>query len=67
MKPPLEQALRCPVPGCRVIIRAWTGLQELEKFIQHYARSHKCHMTMEEALERRVQAERQGNIHHKGG
>lgn len=62
-----DNVFRCPVPGCRVIIRAWTGLQELHKLIRHYERVHGCRMDLNEALERRAEAERQGNIHHKGG
>jgi len=33
--------LICPHVGCNTVIRALTGLQELRKMRQHFARKHK--------------------------
>jgi len=32
--------LICPYDGCKTVIRALTGLQELNKMRQHFARKH---------------------------
>ena len=49
--------LKCPVPGCKKIIRGMTGLQELQKLRSHYERAHLARITMEEALELRRRIE----------
>lgn len=59
--------LRCNVPGCKGIIRALTGLQEIEKLRYHYYRFHHCRLTVQQALELRVHIEESGNQHRKGG
>jgi hypothetical protein len=46
--------LRCQVPGCHVVIRALTGLRELHKLQEHFARAHLARLTMDEALELRA-------------
>lgn len=50
--------LRCQVRGCRAVIHALTGLQELDKLIRHYRRVHLARLTMAEALELRALWER---------
>lgn len=50
--------LRCHVPGCRVVIRALTGLQELQKLQRHLKRAHLATKTMSEVLETRAEWER---------
>lgn len=49
--------LQCEVPGCRVIIRATTGLQELQKLMKHYERAHLVRLSMDEALKLRARME----------
>lgn len=49
--------LRCQVPGCRKVIHAMTGLQELDKMRNHMARAHLAHITPAEALEKRAEWE----------
>lgn len=51
--------LRCQVPGCRHVVRAFTGLQELDKMRKHLARAHLAKITPGEALELRAKWERQ--------
>ena len=65
--PGFGEGLKCPVPGCKTTIHAMTGFQEIEKFRKHYFRVHGCDMTMQEALQRRVIAEDNGNVRNKGG
>jgi len=43
--------LKCPYPGCKHIIRAFTGLQELNKMQSHFARKHDKRMNLNDALE----------------
>lgn len=45
--------LVCPRDGCRRVIRAMTGLQELDKLVKHYARVHGINITFADALELR--------------
>jgi len=49
--------LKCEVPGCRTTIRAFTGLQELQKLIKHYWRAHHARLSMNDALELRSRME----------
>ena len=42
--------LKCPYPGCKTVIQALTGLQELQKMRQHFNRKHRKKLTLEEAL-----------------
>ena len=46
--------LKCSVPGCKKIIRAFTGLQELVKLQAHIKRCHRANWNMNETLENRV-------------
>jgi len=46
--------LVCHVPGCKKVIRALTGLQELMKLRQHMRRAHGANWDMNQALENRV-------------
>lgn len=46
--------LKCPVQGCKRIIRALTGLQELMKMQKHFARCHRASINIREALEYRA-------------
>jgi len=46
--------LKCTVPGCKKVIVAWTGLQELMKLRQHMARAHRANWNMDQALNNRV-------------
>lgn len=50
--------LRCQVPGCRTVIRALTGFQELEKLRMHLYRVHLAYKHMDEVLETRAEWER---------
>jgi hypothetical protein len=52
-----DDGLRCEVPGCRTTIHAFTGLQELQKLIQHYWRAHHARLSMTDALELRSRME----------
>jgi hypothetical protein len=54
--------LRCGVPGCKKVIRAFTGLQELQKMRAHLRRAHVAKVTMGEALELREQYEKRGPL-----
>lgn len=45
--------LRCGEKNCRHVIRAATGLREIEKLIVHLRRKHKRTLSMEAALELR--------------
>lgn len=49
--------LKCPVPGCKKVIYALTGLQELQKLQQHYKRAHLARLNIEDALELRARIE----------
>lgn len=58
--------LKCSVPGCKKVIHAMTGLQELQKLRQHMARAHKANWNMNETLENRVVIEnKQGQLPRK--
>ncbi len=50
--------LRCRVPGCRVVIHAMTGLQEINKLRRHFTRAHLARLAMIDALELREKWER---------
>jgi len=49
--------MRCTVPKCRGQITGMTGLQELTKLRQHFSKSHRIFLSMEEALEVRIDIE----------
>ena len=49
--------LRCDFPGCKKVIRAFTGLQELHKLRQHMSRAHRNLMTMNAVLDHRADVE----------
>jgi hypothetical protein len=51
--------LNCQVPGCRVVIRAMTGLQEIQKLARHFQTAHLARLTMYEALELRAKWEQE--------
>lgn len=53
-----QDNLRCQVPGCKVVIRAMTGLQEIQKLIAHVKRVHGVTWDMVQALEWRAKWER---------
>lgn len=53
-----DNGLKCSVPGCKKVIRAMTGLQELTKLRQHMKRVHLANWTAGEALENRAEIER---------
>lgn len=53
--------LRCQVPGCKRVIRAMTGLQEITKMRQHMQRAHLAHLNTTEALELRAAWEERGH------
>ena len=53
--------LKCDVSGCRKVIHAMTGLQEIQKLQAHMHRAHQNPMGMNEALERRVEIETGGS------
>lgn len=53
--------LRCQVPGCKKVIYALTGLQELSKMRAHMKRCHLAHVTAGEALELRAAWEQRGD------
>ena len=56
-----DAGLKCHVPGCKKVIRAMTGLQELQKLQAHIRKAHGANWTMAETLENRVEIEnRQG-------
>jgi hypothetical protein len=46
--------LKCQVPGCKKIIHAMTGLQEITKMRAHMKRAHLASITPSEALELRA-------------
>lgn len=46
--------LKCQVPGCKAVIRALTGLQELEKLRKHMAKAHYAKKNLIEALKTRA-------------
>jgi len=46
--------LKCTVPGCKKVIFAFTGFQELQKLRQHMSRAHTARWSMNEALHNRV-------------
>lgn len=45
--------LKCSVPGCKKVIHAFTGLQELEKLQKHMMKAHRARWNMIETLENR--------------
>lgn len=57
--------LKCSIPGCKKIIRAMTGLQELEKLRKHVSRVHLMNWSMYETLENRVIMENVDNDKNK--
>lgn len=52
--------LRCHVPGCKTVIRAMTGLQELVKLQAHMKKKHWAGWDMNETLENRHRIEQRG-------
>lgn len=50
--------LRCQVPGCKSVIRAMTGLQEIHKLITHMRRVHATTWDVTQALEWRARWEK---------
>lgn len=50
----MDDGLKCTVPGCKKIIRAFTGLQELQKLQAHMRKAHCANWDMNETLENRV-------------
>lgn len=46
--------LKCTVPGCKKVIYAMTGLQELDKLRKHMRKAHLANWSMNETLENRV-------------
>lgn len=52
--------LRCPKLGCKTVIYALTGLQELVKLQQHLRGKHREPTDMRRALEIRARAEKSG-------
>lgn len=49
-----DDGLKCTVPGCKKVIRAMTGLQEVVKLQAHMRKAHLASWSMSEALENRV-------------
>lgn len=49
--------MKCTMPKCRSTINGLTGLDEIVKLRQHFAKAHKMPLTMEEALEVRIDIE----------
>ena len=49
--------LCCQVPGCKVVIRALTGLQELQKLRAHLRRAHLADKGFMDTLETRAEWE----------
>ena len=58
--------LRCGVPGCKKVIRAFTGLQELQKMQAHLRRAHLASVAPGEALELRKKFEQRGPLDDRG-
>jgi hypothetical protein len=58
----MDSGLKCTVPGCRVTIHAWTGLQELEKLRKHMRKAHLANWDFNQTLENRVVIEKQNEI-----
>lgn len=52
-----DDGLKCSVPGCKKVIHAITGLQEIQKLQAHMRRAHAAHWDMNETLENRVSIE----------
>lgn len=50
----MDNGLKCTVPGCKKVIHAFTGFQELQKLQAHMSRAHRANWNMNEALENRV-------------
>lgn len=50
--------LKCHVPGCKKVIHAFTGLQELDKLRKHMLKAHNANWNMNETLENRAELER---------
>jgi len=49
--------LKCRVPGCRHVIRAMTGFQEVERLQSHMRKAHGVAYSMADALELRAHYE----------
>lgn len=49
--------LKCRVPGCRTVIRAMTGLQQIQKLRDHVRRAHLAQWDVGDALEMRARWE----------
>lgn len=49
--------LRCTMPGCNHVMRSYTGFQEIEKLMKHFERKHKIVISMQRALEIRIDME----------
>lgn len=49
--------LNCTMPKCRGKIGGLTGLDEIRKLIGHFQKAHKISLSMEEALEIRINLE----------
>lgn len=58
----MDNGLKCTAPGCRVTIRAWTGLQEVQKLQAHMRKAHRANWNMNQALENRIVIEKQNEI-----
>ena len=50
--------LKCTVPGCKKVIYAMTGLQEIQKLQAHMRRCHMANWSMGDALHNRVEMEK---------
>ena len=49
--------MKCTMPKCRAQINGMTGFQEIQKVQQHFARAHKVRLSMNEAMEVRINLE----------
>jgi hypothetical protein len=49
--------LKCDFPGCKKVIHAFTGLQELQKLQAHMSRAHRNPMDIHRALDHRAAIE----------
>jgi len=57
-----DDGLKCTVPGCKKVIRAMTGLQELQKLQAHMARCHMARWDIGETLHNRAEMEKKNDI-----
>lgn len=49
--------LKCTMPKCRGKIGGMTGLQEIREMQKHFSKRHRISLSMEEALEVRIDME----------